>query len=351
MCQSIAQGGQRCSGHASEAFQKAEASLHHGRDMAAAGDTTVNVEALREQWDKKAVEFASTPEGSQYFRTLLGSSAASIAVPSDAASIIDRGALLARENRERANAYRASQGKPPLRTPLPETVQEQQLRLQGEADAQRAAKAHAADPLGLRAQAAQEAASRTPRDLTTPVSYEDSAYRVHVAQAEAQRARQAELEEEKRAYQARRNAMHPDSLALEDATISVREGHMTTTIPYQKMSAPGSAFATVTLAKKAYFRKLDVARMQAALPPQVGVAWGRKDSEGHFEKLPVPYVDYQPHEDPVVTQYWYGQLLNEGKKLAKTGNASRGPGQPKVDVKAFSHLYALRNLPRLVRGN
>lgn len=61
MCQSKAQGGQRCASHTRENFKKASMGLIEARKNGSPEDR----ETAQDRWDAAAVEYASTEEGQQ----------------------------------------------------------------------------------------------------------------------------------------------------------------------------------------------------------------------------------------------------------------------------------------------
>lgn len=161
MCKSKAQGGQRCSGHARDGMEAAYAALQAAEEDAHGSDTASldRARAAEARYHRAAVEYASTPEGAAVMRAALTDPAS---VPEDLQNLtetetrrlIDQGAELAQANRDRENAWRAEQGKPPVNAPVPLTfAQEQEIAwVRQQAEAARAA--WAADPLGLRTEQA-----------------------------------------------------------------------------------------------------------------------------------------------------------------------------------------------------
>jgi hypothetical protein len=179
MCKSAAEGGQRCITDAREYMEAAQGALDAAIGAYAASSTPEAFQACLladQRLRKETVGFASTHEGAKELREKvwnypvppLGATPEEQekyhAEVVDLIDIIDEGALLAQRNREVENAYRASQGKPPVRPnhPVPLTHrQEADLREEQErAAAAKAAKE--ADPFGLRTERSpQSGADRT----------------------------------------------------------------------------------------------------------------------------------------------------------------------------------------------
>lgn len=124
------------------------------------------------------IDYASTVEGAAAFREDLANGEALYNITGDRDDhrandeirrLIDDGALRAARNREVENAYRATQGQPPLMTELPMTLADE-AAVAAKAAAQADAKANwAADPLGLRATEAATGAEPARPDLTQPI--------------------------------------------------------------------------------------------------------------------------------------------------------------------------------------
>lgn len=170
MCKSAAQGGQRCSADARKYMQASEAKVEAAYLNMALGTGT------REQYDTAVAahrsdveKFASTSEGATEMWNDLNSHLASGNVDyrrvADAVATIDAGARIAAVNRGVENAYRASQGKPPLKTALPVTFAEHRANEDAAAAKAAATATKNADPFGLRAEAAQASQPRAPRQL------------------------------------------------------------------------------------------------------------------------------------------------------------------------------------------
>lgn len=159
MCKSQAEGGQRCSGHAKARMDASEAKMEAVLDELVRVDSNVtqaDYDAAVASYHEDAKKYASTLEGAADLRAQLANAQAidpnlNAEVVAAAAAMIDEGARLARVNREVENAYRATQGKPPLSTPLPQTFAEEQAAADKAAAEAEAKAAWAADPLGLRA--------------------------------------------------------------------------------------------------------------------------------------------------------------------------------------------------------
>jgi hypothetical protein len=157
MCKAKAQGGQRCISHATTRLGKAQSTQAAVEAAAARGEATpAQVATARAANWKALVEYASTNDGAKTLRDQL----ATLPNQQDQAAqllqgAINDGALLAQANRRAEDAFRASQGKGPLTTALPLTIQQQEA-LEATAREQAEAQAVAAqDPLGLRRQAQQ----------------------------------------------------------------------------------------------------------------------------------------------------------------------------------------------------
>lgn len=161
MCKSQAEGGQRCAGHALEAVTAANNALREATEAFESDDiSSAHLEHFEDAAHKAQIAYASTLDGAAKYRADLAAEEAARdrgTDPHDAAAIaelralIDAGAKQAQVNREVENAYRATQGKPPLTTPLPQTLAEEQAAADQSAAEAEAKAAWAADPFGLRA--------------------------------------------------------------------------------------------------------------------------------------------------------------------------------------------------------
>lgn len=174
MCKSQAEGGQRCSGHALTAVNNTTAKYLSVVKAFDRGEATGDqLQAANEANSAAMVAYASTIDGAT---DITGRYHALDPYDEDSQAymlaILDDGAVLAQTNRAVENAYRATQGKPPLTTPVPQT--RDQLAAQATERNRQAAEAaaKAADPLGLRA---ATPAIRYP-DCRDPDCYDDDCY-------------------------------------------------------------------------------------------------------------------------------------------------------------------------------
>lgn len=158
MCKSQAQGGQRCATDARTLMNASEAKMEAVLDDLVNGDFYAATAAYA-AYHEDVKKFASTLDGAAEMRAELAEYAATYNADPEriaaTAAIIDDGAKIAHVNREIENAYRATQGQPPLTTPLPQTfAQEAETKAAADqAATEKAAKA--ADPFGLRTEAAK----------------------------------------------------------------------------------------------------------------------------------------------------------------------------------------------------
>lgn len=163
MCKSQAEGGQRCAGHART---RVETMIAKGEESVARYErgeiTKEEAQAHHAKVHDAMVDYASTLEGAADYRADAAEAQALADqtrdpedefVAAHLRNLVDEGAQRAQVNREVENAYRASQGQPPLTTPVPQTfAQEAEAQVAAEkAAAEKAAKD--ADPFGLRAAA------------------------------------------------------------------------------------------------------------------------------------------------------------------------------------------------------
>jgi hypothetical protein len=167
MCKSSAEGGQRCFTDAKTILENKTAASAKVQAKFDEGKATVEqVMAAAAAVQDAMIDYASTQDGaddliSQYNQMLtsgaLDSGDESIEDQAEVLlSTVDEGAKRAAANRAVENAYRATQGKPPLTTSLPKTFDEliAEAEERNRAEAEKAAKE--ADPFGLRAEAAKE---------------------------------------------------------------------------------------------------------------------------------------------------------------------------------------------------
>lgn len=129
----------------------------------AAGQATdARVASARAANWKALVEYASTGAGAEKLREQLAALDAQDPNAALLRGAIDDGALLAQSNRRAENEYRAGQGKGPLTTPLPLTLEQQAALDEAARQSAEAEAARSVDPLGLRAAQAAEQAAQTP---------------------------------------------------------------------------------------------------------------------------------------------------------------------------------------------
>jgi hypothetical protein len=175
MCKSAAEGGQRCFTDAKTAVENKTAAFARTQARFDEGKATEEqVMAAAEATADAMIDYASTLDGAQDLLTQYDQIALSGVLDSDdfdvadaaaeqaesILSLVDDGAKRAAENRAVENAYRATQGKPPLTTSLPKTFDEiiaaaeaQQREAEVQQREAEAKAAKEADPFGLRAEA------------------------------------------------------------------------------------------------------------------------------------------------------------------------------------------------------
>lgn len=161
MCKSKVEGGQRCAGHA---LTRMNAMIAAGEESVARYErgeiTKEEAQAHHAKVHDAMVDYASTLDGAADYRADAAEAQALADQTRDPEDefiaahlrgLVDEGAQRAQVNREVENAYRASQGQPPLATPVPQTFAQE---AEAQAAAEKAAAAKAAkdaDPFGLRA--------------------------------------------------------------------------------------------------------------------------------------------------------------------------------------------------------
>lgn len=173
MCKSKAEGGQRCSGHALSALNEATDKFHAAMGAYENGDLgDAALEHFEGAVDTAMIAYASTIEGAKDLSAQYDALDPADTDKQEALlSILDDGAILAQQNREVENAYRAHHGFKALTTPVPQTLAQERAAADAEAARAAATAAWAADPLGLRAEqahlrpvTAQETAYRSPAE-------------------------------------------------------------------------------------------------------------------------------------------------------------------------------------------